>query len=398
VINRDFRLLWTARLVSFLGDSLGLVALILYVSDKVGTGTAVGLLLLAGDFAPTLVGPLAGALADRMRRRRVMVICELSQGFVVAAIVALTPPLALLLPLVAVRSMLSTTFQPAARSAVPAIVDDEDLERANALLGFGTWGLDAAGPLLAALLVPLLHVRGLLALDTASFLVAVPILLRLPALGPAPREERTTVRYDIAAGLRFVWNDRFVRVLVAGFAAVVLVGAVDDVALVLLAKGALHGGDRLASVLYAGAGIGMLVGFLALARARRQPVARTALLLGFVLTNAATGLTGATRIAAIAVAMQVVRGLGISLVEVGHNVAIARGVPAHLHGRVFANLYASLGVAAGVAYAVGGPLIDATSPRAVLVGSGLLGLAVTGVMALRLPHHHDPPRPPNLVL
>jgi hypothetical protein len=114
-------------------------------------------------------------------------------------------------------------------------------------------------------------------------------------------------------------------------------------------------------------------------------VARTALLLGFVVTNAATGLTGATRIAVIAIGMQVVRGLGISLVEVGHNVAIARGVPAHLHGRVFANLYASLGVAAGVAYVLGGPLVDATSPRAVLVGSGLLGLAVTGVMALRLP-------------
>jgi MFS family permease len=383
--NAAFRNLWLARLVSFLGDSLGLVALILYVADRAGTGAAVGLLLLAGDFAPTVIGPVAGALADRLRRRRVMLACEVLQGFVVAAIVATRPPLAALLPLVAVRAALSTTFQPAARSALPDLVDDADLDRANALLGFGTWGLDAAGPLLAVVLLPLLHVRGLLVVDALSFLAAVPFLLRLPALGPAPREVTPSLRADVREGVRYMWSHPFVRVLTLGFAAVVLVGAVDDVALVLFAKGALGGGDRLASVLYAGSGLGLLAGFLLLARGRRAPAARVALLCGFVLTNAATSLTGATRIAFVAVLMQVVRGLGISLVEVGHNVAIARGVPPHLRGRVFANLYAALGVAAGVAYVVGGRLVDLTSPRAALVASGLLGLGVVAVLALTLP-------------
>jgi MFS family permease len=387
--NPAFRNLWLARLVSFLGDSLGLVALILYVADLAGTGAAVGLLLLAGDFAPTLVGPVAGALADRLHRRRVMLACEVLQGFVVAAIVALRPPLAALLPLVAVRAALSTTFQPAARSALPDLVDDADLDRANALLGFGTWGLDAAGPLLAAVLLPFLHVRGILAVDALSFLAAVPFLLRLPSLGPAPRAV-ASLGADVREGFTYIRQHRFVRVLVLGFAAVVLVGAVDDVALVLFAKGALHGGDRLASVLYAGSGVGLLIGFLLLAR-RRALTARVALLLGFVLTNAATTLTGATRVVFVAVAFQCVRGLGISLVEVGHNVAIARAVPPHLRGRVFANLYAALGVAAGIAYVVGGRLVDLTSPRAALVVSGLLGLAVVAVMATRLPG--TPPAP-----
>jgi MFS family permease len=393
--NRAFRLLWLARLVSFLGDSLGLVALILYVADLAGTGAAVGLLLLAGDFAPTLIGPVAGALADRLHRRRVMIVCELLQGFVVAAIVAFRPPLAALLPLVAVRAALSTTFQPASRSALPDLVADEDLDRANALLGFGTWGLDAAGPLLAVVLLPLLHVRGLLLVDALSFLAAVPFLLRLPALGPAPRDTTTpSLRTDVRDGVRYMWSHPFVRVLTLGFAAVVLVGAVDDVALVLFAKGALGGGDRLASVLYAGSGLGLLAGFLLLARSRRAPAVRVALLAGFVLTNAATSLTGATRIAFVAVLMQVVRGLGISLVEVGHNVAIARGVPPHLRGRVFANLYAALGVAAGIAYVVGGRVIDLTSPRTALIGSGLLGLGVVAVLALTLPGDSPGSPPP----
>ncbi len=379
--NAPFRALWLARLVSFLGDSLGMVALILYVSSEGGVG--VGLLLLAGDFAPTLVGPVAGALADRLHRRRVMVACEVLQAVVVGVIALTTPSLPVLLPLVALRACLSTTFQPALRSALPEVVGDRDLERGNALLGFGTWGLDAVGPLVAAVLLPFLGVRGILVVDAVSFLCAVPFLLRLPALGPAPRPEPSTIRADVTEGFRYMRGHRAIRVLVLGFAAIVLVGAVDDVALVLLAQGPLGGGDRLASVLYGGSGVGLLLGFLVLAR-RHSTGARAAFVGGFVVSSVATVLTGATTVAAVAIASQVARGVGNALVEVGHNVTIAREVPAQFRGRVFANLYAALGVAAGIAYAVGGPLVDALGPQAVLVGSGLAGLAVTTLIGLRL--------------
>jgi hypothetical protein len=79
--NPPFRLLWSARAVSYLGDSLGLVALMLHVADATGRALAVALLLLVGDFAPALLGPLAGTLVDRLDRKRVMVGCELVQGF-----------------------------------------------------------------------------------------------------------------------------------------------------------------------------------------------------------------------------------------------------------------------------------------------------------------------------
>ncbi|HEX5346642.1 MAG TPA: hypothetical protein VFW64_06000 [Pseudonocardiaceae bacterium] len=49
--NGPFRLLWAARAVSFLGDTLSLVALMLYVAETTGHALAVAMLLLAGDFA-----------------------------------------------------------------------------------------------------------------------------------------------------------------------------------------------------------------------------------------------------------------------------------------------------------------------------------------------------------
>src|SRR4029450_9792558 len=80
VANRPFRLLWGARAGSFLGDSLGLGALMLHVAEAAGQALAVALLLLAGDFAPALLGPLAGTVGGRLDRRRVMVGCERTQG------------------------------------------------------------------------------------------------------------------------------------------------------------------------------------------------------------------------------------------------------------------------------------------------------------------------------
>ena len=69
--NRPFRALWCARSISFLGDSLGLVTLLLYVADDTGQALAVALLLLVGDFAPALLGAFTGVLSDRFDLKRV---------------------------------------------------------------------------------------------------------------------------------------------------------------------------------------------------------------------------------------------------------------------------------------------------------------------------------------
>ena len=94
--NRRFRRLWLARVVSFLGDSMGLVALILYVAEEVGSGTVVALLLLAGDFTPMLLSPFVGAIADRLDRRRLLVTCEALGPLLAAALLPFMSPLGLL--------------------------------------------------------------------------------------------------------------------------------------------------------------------------------------------------------------------------------------------------------------------------------------------------------------
>ena len=231
-----FRALIIARVVSFVGDSLSLVALMLHVAQSTGQALAVAALLLAGDFVPSLVSPLTGAVGDRFDRRRVMIVCELLQAGLLAAIAVSLPPLPLLLALVAARAVTGQVFQPASRAAVPALVPARDLESANSTLGFGTNGAEVLGPLLAAALLPVLGVRGVLLVDAASFVLSALLLARLPALRPgAAAEPGPGCSREARDGLGYIWSVRPVRIITLGFCGIVAVNGIDDVALLVLA-------------------------------------------------------------------------------------------------------------------------------------------------------------------
>src|SRR5690348_18408476 len=123
-----FRALWMSRSVSFIGTSMSTVALILYVADRVGTGPAVALLMLVGELLPSLLSPVAGALADRLPPRRLLVGCEVGQGVLMGAVAALLPGLVPLLALIAAKTVFAVVFDPAGRAVVPRLVPDADLE------------------------------------------------------------------------------------------------------------------------------------------------------------------------------------------------------------------------------------------------------------------------------
>jgi MFS family permease len=384
--NRPFRLLWSARAVSYLGDSLGLVALMLHVAETTGQALAVAGLLLAGDFAPALLGPLAGTVADRLDRRRVMVGCELVQGALVVAVAGWLPPLPLLLVLVGLRAVAGQVFQPASRAAVPAVVAEGDLERANAAVGVATNGGETLGPLVAALLLPVLGVRGVLLVDAASFLVSAALLgflpgLRGPGRGPGPRPSFLA---DAAGGLRYLRGQAVVRAVALGYFAVVACTGIDDVALVFLATGTFGAGGTAVGLLLAAVGIGLLAGYALLARTGGRLPMNGLLLAGFAVSSAGNLLTGLAWAVAAAFAVQAVRGLGIAAMDVAATTLVQRTVPADLQGRVFGSLYGGIGVAAALAYLLGGLLLDRTSPRVAFVAAGAAGLLATGATALAL--------------
>ena len=171
----------------------------------------------------------------------------------------------------------------------------------------------AFAPLVGAALLAWLSVRDLLLVDTATFAISAALLISLPALPgqsqageapasalpagdlPAGRALRAGTRRLVAEareGVAFLWRDKLMRVITLVFCAVVLFNAVDDVALVFLARRTLHGGNSAASLVYAGAGLGMLAGFLLLARAGQRVALPLLIVAGYAVSSLGNLLTG----------------------------------------------------------------------------------------------------------
>jgi MFS family permease len=419
--NRDFGALCTARTVSFLGDTLSLVALLLYVADQTGQALAVAALLLVGDVLPALLGPLAGALADRYDLRRIMIGCELAQVGLTVLLALWLPSLPVLLVLVAARALAAQVFAPASRTAVGRLVEPAALPGANAALGLGTNGAEALGPLLAAVLLPLLGVRGVLLLDAGTFAVSALLLARLPALRRAGAavgdgaggalEAPAGLGRATRDGLAYLLRARVARAVVLGTFAVVACNGIDDVALVFLNRDVLGGGDSAIAVLLSAVGIGLLAGYWLLGRPAlsrlsggtasgtaggaaadggaamtRAATGRLAVLMlgGWAVSSAGNLLTGLSWAVAVAFGLQAVRGLGIAGMDVGGTTLLQRAVPAAMQGRVFGAFNGAIGVAAGLSYAGGALLLDATSARATFLIAGGGGLIATVATAVAL--------------
>lgn len=374
-----------SRLVSYTGDTLSLVALMLHVSATTGQALAVAILLLVGDVAPALLSPFTGAVGDRADRRRVIVACELLQAGLLLLLAASLPPLPLLLLLVGLRSVAFSVFAPASRAALPALVGVGDLPAANATLGASTMGAEVAGPLLAAVLLPLVGTRGVLVVDAATFVVSALLLTRLPALPRSPAVPREPLLAAAREGLRITRSIRPVRIIVLGFCAVVAATGIDDVALLVLATDTFDAGESAVGLLLGAVGIGLTSGYALLARLGDRVPMAAMLVAGFVVSSLGNLLTGLSWAVAAAFVLQAVRGVGIAGIDVAHTTLLQRLVPDAALGRVFGNLHGGIGVAAAVSYVGGGLLLDATSAPTTIVVSGAVGCFAALAVALTLP-------------
>jgi len=391
--NAAFRRLWAARSISAFGDSLGLVALIVYVVDTAGEAFTVAALLLVGEFIPSLLGPFSGALSDRFDRRRIMILSELVQAVAVLLIAITLPPMPMLLMLVAVRAVASQVLQPAARSVIPILVPDRHLESANSAIGFGANGMEAIGPFVAASLIEVIGIRAVLLIDVATFLVSAALLARLRPLPPADVKDgqRPRLVVEVVTGLRFMASAPLIRAVTLGFVAVVMCNGVDDVALLFLVRDSFHANTSTTGYLYGAVGVGLLAGYLILGRRGTRTPTIVLFLLGCAVSSLGNLLTGLAWTLAAAFTLQLLRGVGLSAMDIGVNTLVQRQVPAAMTGRVFGTLYGAVGAAAAISYLAGAALLETTGPRVTFIVAGSVGLLCTITAAAVIRRH--PPTP-----
>lgn len=225
--DRDFRRLWAATGVSLLGSFVTRTALPFAAILVLGAGAAeVGLIRGAELVAGLVVGLVAGAWVDRLRRRPVLIWSDLGRavllGSVPVAFVVGSLTLAHLVVVAFGAAILTTFFDTADRAYLPTLIGRGRLVEANSTLtGTGAAaefvGFGISGWLIQALTAPIA-----IAIDAVSFIVSALFLrgIRTPEAAPPPVAARRPVLTEIREGLALTLGDPILRPLALADAAV----------------------------------------------------------------------------------------------------------------------------------------------------------------------------------
>jgi MFS family permease len=234
--DRDYRIFWTGFLVSMTGNWMQMFALgwlVVQLAVRAGTPERapvyLGLVAFARLIPSLAVGLVAGAVADRVDRRTVLVVEETCALMVAVVLAALTTAEVITLGWVIGLSAVSAvtgTFENLTRNAfLPALVEPEHLVSAVAMNSMAVNLSVMLGPLLGGVLIAPLGIGGLLFLNAASFLASLLSLALIPGQrivrDPGPRDSMVG---SIRAGLAYVRRTPFVRWQMFLLAAVTLLG------------------------------------------------------------------------------------------------------------------------------------------------------------------------------
>src|SRR6186997_1245063 len=185
--KREFRLLFFARTISFVGGSFAIVALAFAVLELTGSKADLGYVLAARTVPMVIFMLVGGIWADRLPRHHVMVASNLVSGVSQAAIAALLffghAQIWQLAALAAVNGTSSAFFFPASTGIIPQTVPESLLQEANAVLRLGRNSSVIFGSAVAGLVIAASSPATGIAVDAASFLVAAWLTarMRLPA-------------------------------------------------------------------------------------------------------------------------------------------------------------------------------------------------------------------------
>ena len=380
-----FRSLFFATLASSAGTLLAAVALVIDVQQRTDSGPWVAAVVVV-EFLPTvLVGLLLGPLLDRLDRRSLMIAADAVRVGVFVAL-PFAPSAAWIVGLAAVAGLATGFFRPAVYAGIPNLVPDAELPNANALLQTVENVSWAVAPLLGGVLATAAGPSSAYAINAASFLVSILLVVRIPSR--LLQSERALSRghwRDLRDGFNATLRSPSMRaVLVAWGIASLATGAANAVE-IFLAKHTFSSGNVGYGLLYGAMGAGLVVGsFASAAVLSRSGVART---YGASLTLMAMGYVGAAAspnvwVAAICVLFA---GVGNGAAIACNALLVQRGTFDLVRGRALTFVMSITYVLVGAGNGIGGLHLDPAGPRWIWVACGatLVVAAVAGRLMAR---------------
>lgn len=393
--HRSFAALFVAGIVSNIGTWMQTVAVGALVADKTGSAGRTALVAVAAFLPIGLFSPIGGALADRVDRKRFLMVSNLVEAGMATGLMALaisgnaTPNLVTLLVLV--EGCVASLRLPFYQSIVPDLVPRDDL-LAAASLGSASYNMGrVGGPVLAGAVIAATHsyswAFGINALSFFAVIFALAVIV-IPPNPPVTDEARILAR--IVEGARAAKAEpgcwaaiQIIAVnslLIAPFIALIPSRAHE------LSGGGVAATAKVTSALTTAQGIGAVIGALLIASMAERFGRRAAMTMYLVATPVMTALYGLADTTFLAVVAMVALGASYIGILSGLNTVVQLRAPSEYRGRVLSLYFVALGVIYPIGALVQGPIADRIGLRQTTVGAAALMLVALGLLGLARPH------------
>ena len=402
--NQNFRRLWMAQIVSEIGDWFYTLSIYTLLLQLTGHASSVALALVLQVLPQTLVGPTAGVVNDRLRRKHVMIAADLVRfGVVLAMLLVRSRSMVwLVYPLLLAETIMAAFFEPARSAVIPNIAARGEVLIANTLSS-ATWSVNLLiGASVGGVVAAFFGRDAVFVLNALSFLASAILIGGMHFAEPhaesaAPLRPGDLVDFSpVMEGIRYIRNHRTLLPTVFAKAGELMIGPSWVIFTVMgahefavhwrnvdAARGAMLG----MSILLGGRGLGALVGPLIAARwaGRSDRRLQLGILFGYLTIAVGYGTLGSSRTVWMASACAMLAHMGGSTVWVFSTTLLQLHTDDRFRGRVFsADLGFSMFTIAAGAYLCGRLLDSGVAARTVATWTGLVMLIPAALWALAM--------------
>ncbi|MEP7310937.1 MAG: MFS transporter [Acidobacteriota bacterium] len=386
--HRNYQLFFSGQLISVTGTWMQSVAESWLVYRLTGSAALLGVTAFCSQIPVFVLAPIAGAVADRNNRHRIMVITQ-SVSMVLPLVLSVLTFTSLVRPwhvfiLAGCLGVVNAFDIPARQSFVVEMVGREDLLNAIALNSSMFNGARVIGPAVAGILVAAIGEGWCFLVNGLSYIAVITGLLMMQLPKKSRVRKHSAIR-DVLDGFRFVAHTGPVRALLLLLGVVSLTGVPYSVLMPVFAESILHGGARGLGILMAASGLGALGGALSLAG--RRDVRGLGRWAGYAAGGfgVALGLFSLSRTFWLSVVLLVPVGYSLMVQMAASNTLIQAMVPDALRGRVM-SVYSMmfLGMAPFGGLSAGYAAEHIGAPATVAVG-GAVCLVAAIIFRLHLP-------------
>jgi len=394
--HRNFRLFFGGQLISLIGTWMQSVAQSWLIYRLTHSALLLGAVGFAGQIPIFFIAPVGGHLADRVDRRRIIIVtqsCAMILAFILAALTLSGRVREWhIIVLAALLGIVNAFDMPARQAFIVQMVEREDLMNAIALNSSMFNGARVVGPAVAGILVAAIGEGWCFFANAVSYIAVLAGLFMMTTPRFVPKAMATSALQNIVEGLRFVANTAPIRALLLLLALVSFTGMPYAVLMPVFADRVLHAGARGLGILMGASGVGALAGSIMLALRSTVRGLGTWVAVSCTIFGATLIAFGLSRSLWLSVAILVPLGAAMMVQMSSSNTLIQSMVPDELRGRVMAAytmMFMGMGPLGSLA---GGTVADRVGAPIAVMAGGAITIVAAAIFSMRLPSLRGPAR------